>query len=103
MAESPEQRRARIRAEATANQDNPFFRPRVVTTARPEVEDFSNLTPEQQSQRVREQIAIKKGAYDGRRYLSDPPVEYKQPIGTAAVGELGEDEKERTPPFKRSA
>jgi len=91
--ESPEERRARIRAEITANQDNPLFRPSVVSTTSGQVKDNAQLTAEEQSKIFREQLAQKQGAYEGRRYLSDPPTEYKQPLETAPVGELGEDEK----------
>lgn len=95
--ESPEERRARIRAEATANQDNPLFRPSVVTTTRDTVQDNAELTAEEQQKRFREQLAAKNGSYEGRRYLSDPPTEYKEPLASAPTGELGEDEaaKER--------
>lgn len=95
--ESPEERRARIRAEATANQDNSLFRPSVVTTTRNTVRDNAELSQEEQQKRFREQLAQKRGSYEGRRYLSDPPVQYKEPIASAPTGELGEDEvkKER--------
>lgn len=104
--ESPEERRARIRAEATANQDNAFFKPSVVTTTRDRtvepvnfddrvsLEDSYKAEREgDQQKRFREQLATKNGAYQERRYLSDPPSEYKQPLETAPVDELGEDEK----------
>ena len=104
--ESPEERRARIRAEATANQDNAFFKPSVVTTTknssiepvnfddRVSLEDrYKTENKGDQQKRFREQLATKNGAYQERRYLSDPPSEYKQPLESAPSDELGEDEK----------
>jgi hypothetical protein len=53
------------------------------------------LTPEEQRQRFREGRAVQDGAYEGRRFLSDPPAALKVPADTAPVGELGEGEKKK--------
>lgn len=105
--ESPEQRRARIRAEATANQDNPLYRSQVAPGTRPvgNPEELNNLRNIENSsltdaqradmtKRIRER---NQGDSNTRRFLTEPPVEYRRPEDTAAYGELGEDEltKER--------
>jgi hypothetical protein len=117
--ESPEQRRARIRAEATANQNNPNYDSPVVSDVavasaassssssfglpakgddsgsnqsirRPE---FKN-TREAYKKRLAE---TKQGSETSRKYLSEPPLTYRQPAATAPVDDIGEDEfkKER--------
>lgn len=91
--ESPEERLARLRQEATDNQNNPLYRSAIINTGRGAVNTNGELTPEQQSERFRQQLAAKNGAYEGRRYLSDPPVLYKAPVESAPVDDLGEDEK----------
>lgn len=107
--ESPEQRLARIRADATANQDNAFFRPQVQVdrvegspSARPlEGPDADPLArkpnPAQQRAEFKRALAENNGAVAQRRYLSDPPLVYREPAATAPVNDIGEDEwkKER--------
>lgn len=44
--------------------------------------------------RFQENLKISRGAYtDRRRFLSDPPAEFRQPAETAAVGDVGEPER----------
>lgn len=110
--ESPEQRRARIRASATANQDNPNFESEVAPDSNgvqpPPLQDDlnkgANFDPTRNNnvdqQRAEYQRRRKEGGQGSpteRKYLSEPPLAYRQPAETAAVGELGEDElkKER--------
>lgn len=112
--ESPEQRRARVRAEATARQDDPTFRPAVAPdidpSARrrqpvdPNARRFERPTngtePGARSQRteVRRRIAEQQqGSPTTRKYLSEPPISYRQPAPTAPADDIGEDEylKER--------
>lgn len=90
--ESPEQRLARIRAEATANQDNPRYRPNIIRDI-PAQEQARALTRQEQREEVlrRRQIA-NQGSPTTRRYLSDPPLDLRQPAPTAPIDELGEDE-----------
>ena len=112
--ESPEQRRARVRAEATARQDDPTFRPVVAPDIDPSArsrrpvdanarrfERPSNGTEvgaPQQGAEVRRRVAEQRqGSASTRKYLSEPPLTYRQPAATAAADDLGEDEaiKER--------
>lgn len=115
--ESPEARRARIRAEATANQDNPNYDSPIISDVavastasspssglstrgddsgsnqsirRPE---FKN-TREAYKKRLAE---TRQGSETSRKYLSEPPLTYRQPAPTAPVDDIGEDEfkKER--------
>lgn len=106
--ESPEERRKRYRDDATENQDNPQWQPKVrndtlfgskKTDELADAYEYDNATPEQQraefkrrQQLVQEQT---RGTPGTRRYLSEPPVDYRTPASTAAVGELGEDEKDK--------
>ncbi len=80
--ESPEETRARLIAAAD-NDTNPTDR------------NGRILTPDQSSEQFRqfrEARARQTASYDGRRYLSDPPEEYRVPADTAPVDELGETE-----------
>lgn len=96
--ESPEERLARVRAEATANQDNPYYRPNVIRDIHHSENQPEGLSADRQKREEqrkefqrRKQMA-RQGSPNTRRYLSDPPVEYRQPAETAPAGELGEDE-----------
>jgi len=112
--ESPEQRRARIRADATANQNNASYRSEVVPDVEPArrsrppvdanarrferptngTEPNANQKRTEFNARLTEQ---RQGSATSRKYLSEPPIDYRQPASTAAVGDIGEDEavKER--------
>jgi hypothetical protein len=108
--ESPEQRRARIRAEATVNRDNLDYDPQVVDTravaqpvqrnARGDNVDMFASNANSRAEFNRRLAASQQGSATSRRYLSEPPVEYRIPAATAPVGDVGEDEwkkeKERT-------
>lgn len=111
--ESPEQRRKRIRDTATANQNNPNFVPEVendmpaakTSTTTSEYGIFNDKSPKltpggtsQQSSEFRaRKLASTAGSPTTRRYLSEPPLEYRAPAPTAATDDLGQDEvkKER--------
>jgi hypothetical protein len=102
--ESPEQRRARIRAEATANRDNLDFSPEVVDTrtaaaptvvrnARGDTVDTFTGNGRQTREEFNRRLAEnKQGSATSRRYLSEPPTEYRRPVETAPVGDVGEEE-----------
>ena len=110
--ESPEARRARVRAEATEKRDDPNFEPEIAMNYekpnnsvnsrylyRGNVEILKGTGPEKQqradfNKRLAEN---KQGSATSRKYLSEPPLEYRVPAETAAVGDVGEDEwkKER--------
>lgn len=98
--ESPEERLARIRAEATENQNNQFYRSNVVRDVNysddkvgPAVSPLSRA--EQKAEIERRKALARQGSPNTRRYLSEPPVDYRQPAASAPVGELGEDEAKK--------
>ncbi|WP_337917853.1 hypothetical protein [Pseudaminobacter soli (ex Zhang et al. 2022)] len=115
--ESPEQKRARLRAEADENRDKPGWRPQIEpdlarATARPREATptgqsarygDSGVTPvgintTKQSEEFRKKLAEERqGSPTNRKYLSEPPLEYRQAAATAPTGDVGEDEikKER--------
>jgi hypothetical protein len=111
--ESPEQRRRRIRDTATANQNNPNFVPEVENDmGGRKVVDSSEYganndrtppvvpagaTNNKGAEFRARRLASTAGSPTTRRYLSEPPLEYRAPAPTASTTELGEDEarKER--------
>jgi hypothetical protein len=115
--ESPEQKRARLRAEADEHRDDPGWQPNIdpdlarATAAPAEknpvmntrhletgVEPVGTGKSASQSAAFRKQLAEnRQGSPDTRRYLSEPPLDYRQASAAAPTGELGEDElrKER--------
>ncbi|MBX3581592.1 MAG: hypothetical protein KF810_06845 [Rhizobiaceae bacterium] len=121
--ESPEQKRARLRAEATENRDDPNWRPDVVndlgtagstktaklgTSGRAsesgvaragEAEDLNKLG--QQARQAR--AAATQGSPTVRRTLTEPPIDYRQPAPTAATDDLGEDEFKKQRRLKAEA
>jgi len=117
--ESPEQRLARIRAEATANQDNPFYRSNVIRDVSPsgdgprlrdDLTEGDRVRPailspggqraQRQAFQERRQIS-QQGSPTTRRYLSEPPTEYRQPAATAPAGDLGVEEYKKERAAKR--
>ena len=100
--ESPEQRRARLKAEATAAQDDPLFVPTIKNDGYGVKE--GPLTPAEQQARFRAaRKANTAGSPNTRAFLSEPPLEYRAPADTAAVGEIGEDELKKEKRLKREA
>lgn len=121
--ESPEQRRARIRATATENRDNPNWEPEVIndiasdSSSKPrkagasaraadsgvakygQAEDLNKKGAE-----ARAALAMsKQGSPTVRRTLSEPPLDYRQPAETAPTDELGEDEFKKQRRLKAEA
>ncbi len=113
--ESPEQRRQRIRDYATENRDNPDFKPivrsgREVDPNEPMVtspaaadrgvhqhaapRDVASNRSQQADYRARKQQS-EQGYADRRSYLSEPPLEYRQPSAAAPADDLGEDEAKK--------
>ncbi len=92
--ESPEQRRARLRAEATANQENPNYRSPIVMggSFRAPGAETADATPEQRAELLRRKREANQGSAESRKYLSEPPVTYRRPNETAPADDLGEDE-----------
>jgi hypothetical protein len=116
--ESPEARRMRLRAEATANQANPDYDPQVAGPTSSASEPTLVRTrgtgvsltgggPDSginQSAEFKRRMAInKQGSETERRYLSEPPLTYRQPAATAPTGELGEDEWRKEKDRKKAA
>lgn len=97
--ESPEARRARIRDDATKNRDNANFEPQVINDMSSlNGPDMSNWTPAQRKAEIERRLREnKQGSTTTRKYLSEPPLAYRQAATSAAQDELGEDEikKER--------
>ncbi|OCW57110.1 hypothetical protein AWJ14_08180 [Hoeflea olei] len=107
--ESPEETRKRLVAEADANGSGSTFSsplarrtstgygrtgPTGGGAADGPPTPMQTLNTTKQSQAFKEGRKIQQGAYsDRRRYLSDPPLTYRQPAETAPVGDLGEPEK----------
>lgn len=120
--ESPEKKRARLLAETSAKRDQPGFTPlveddAVVTMVVPEpTSNASNrfkdsgLSPTgaeplsaKRAEFKRKLAETRQGSSTSRKYLSEPPLEYRQPAATAASGELGEDEAKKERRLKAAA
>jgi hypothetical protein len=118
--ESPEERLARIRAEADENADDPSY----VSPVEPDLALKSKGIEKGLGQAWRdfeagndpkEDRAAEKAEYERRlkeskqgdpatrKYLSEPPVEYRQAAADAPQGDPGEDEDDKTRRLKREA
>ncbi|MDB5524212.1 MAG: hypothetical protein JWM58_1975 [Rhizobium sp.] len=87
--ESPEQARARLKAEADENADNGSYRSPLAVS----VTEGKALSPEQQRLAYREARKIQDGRYsDRRRFMSDPPLDYRKVDDPAKLTDLGESE-----------
>lgn len=119
--ESPEQRRERLTAENTANRDKPGFQSSIIPD--------DGVNPEQQygvnravnghsddgghvsaSQRMAQREEVKKrlaesrqGSATNRKYLSEPPLTYRQAAETAPQDDIGEDEYKKERAAKAAA
>lgn len=98
--ETPEETRARLVAEADANKDNPRYRSPLLAgygTA-------GTMTEQQKWQAFREGRKIQQGAYiDQRRFLADPPTEYRQVSDAATLDDLGTPESQKEKERKKKA
>jgi hypothetical protein len=116
--EAPEQRRKRLRDEATANQNNPNYVPQIendMPVAKQSSSDsefgfFGDKHPvptgkaaDQSAEFRARRLASTAGSPKTRRYLSEPPLEYRAPAATAATDELGEDEAKKERERKAAA
>lgn len=117
--ESPEARRARINTDASANQENNLYEPLVVNDLAvssklsgktpEEIQDelsrpMSNSESKAQTTEVnRRKVEANQGLPTRRKYLSEPPLEYRMPAQTAAAGDLGEDEAKKERRIKKAA
>jgi len=109
--ESPEARLKRLRDEATANRNNPNYVSPVAGSGESarrylpsgidhahEREDNlpgTNRTKAEREQYKRFKQQNKGGSATYRKYLSEPPLIYRQPAKTAPAGERGEDEAKK--------
>ncbi|WP_421913604.1 hypothetical protein [Mesorhizobium sp.] len=112
--ESPEQRRARLRADATAHQDDPAYQSQIVDDVQTDPAAVKKALAESGSSHPpawtpadsdkgraaeiqRRLAASKQGDPNTRKYLSEPPLAYRVAADTAPKDQLGEDEfkKER--------
>jgi hypothetical protein len=97
--ESPEDMRERLRDEADANRDNPNFRSALAS----QHNTGRKLSAAEQQAAYREARKIQQGAYsDKRRYLSDPPLEYRR-MPDEALADLGEPEQQKERRRKKAA
>jgi hypothetical protein len=122
--ESPEQRLARVRAEADANSDNPNYQSTVVPdVALAQQDNFKKpgqswrsfeagnddprtMTTSDSAKRAEYKKRLQEtqqGDPTKRKYLSEPPTEYRQAYADAPQGELGEDEYRKERRLKRAA
>lgn len=121
--ESPEQKRARLRAEADENRDDPGWRPNIdpdlarATAAPAEknpvmntrhletgVEPVGTGKSASQSAAFRKQLAEnRQGSSENRKFLSEPPLDYRRSADTAPVDDLGEDELKKERRLKAEA
>ena len=110
--ESPEERRKRLRDEITANRDKPGFVSPIemddagssnnrllLPSGSSRAEDYAARNPVTDEKRLAELKARRleetQGSPTQRKYLSEPPLSYRQPAATAPVGQLGEDEAKK--------
>ena len=118
--ESPEQRRARLRADATLHQDDPSYQAQIVDDVQTDPAAIKAALKESGSSHppawkpadsdkgraaeVKRRLAeSKQGDPNTRKYLSEPPVQYRAAAGTAPVDDLGEDEYKKERRLKREA
>lgn len=121
--ESPEQRRARIRADATENRDKPGWEPEVIndlsidnSSSKPKLGSSSRgqesgVAPAGGAENLNKKgkefqqalAASKQGSPTVRRTLTEPPLDYRQPADTAPTDELGEDEYKKQRRLKAEA
>jgi len=120
--ESPEARNARLRADIAANEDNPNYSSPIVSDVTVEAsEDRSfkktgqawrsfegdNQSPaDERAQRAEYERRTKEtqqGSSATRKFLSEPPLDYRQAAADVPVGELGEDEATKERRLKHEA
>ncbi|BCG95282.1 hypothetical protein [Mesorhizobium sp. 131-2-1] len=118
--ESPEQRRARLRADATAHQDDPSYQSQIVDDVQTDpaavkkaMADSASSHPPRWSPEdsdkgraaeiQRRTAEGKQGDPTTRKYLSEPPLGYRVAADTAPQGELGEDEYKKERRLKKEA
>jgi hypothetical protein len=98
--ESPEQARNRLKKEADDNANNGSYRSPLAVS----VTEGKGMSPEQQRAAYREARAIQDGRYsDRRRFMSDPPLDYRKVDDPAKLQALGESERAKESRRKKEA
>ncbi|MBW9115994.1 hypothetical protein JNB88_20360 [Rhizobium cauense] len=97
--ESPEETRARLVKEADENSDNPNYRSPLAS----DKVEGGRQTTEAQTKAYREARAAQKGTYTDRRYISDPPTEYRQVDDPTKLDDVGEPELKKAKKKKKEA
>lgn len=97
--ESPEQKRARLRQEATDAQGDPLYIPKIkndMPTGNKLAEEIAELNRGGAGTDFKKRKAIAAaGSPTTRKLLSEPPLDYRAPADSAAYGDLGEDESKK--------
>jgi hypothetical protein len=119
--ESPEQRRARLRAEATAHQDDPSYQSQIVDdvqndpaamrkalkesgSSHPPPPGDSAIGMKERRATINRRLAeAKQGDPTTRKYLSEPPLKYRVAAGTAPQDDIGEDEYKKERRLRKEA
>ena len=118
--ESPEQRRARLRADATAHQNDPNYQAEIVDDVQTDPASVKKAMADSGSSHPpawtpadsdkgraaeiqRRTAEGKQGDPTTRKYLSEPPLAYRAAADTAPQGELGEDEYKKERRLKKEA
>jgi hypothetical protein len=121
--ESPEQRRARLRAEATAHENDPNYDSQIIDDVQTDpvavkkaMEDSGSSHPPRwqpsdsgagaaaRRAKIAAQLAERKqGDPTSRKYLSEPPLAYRVPSDTAPQNDIGEDEAKKARRLKKEA
>ncbi|WP_192179570.1 hypothetical protein [Mesorhizobium amorphae] len=118
--ESPEARRARLRADATAHQDDPAYQSQIVDDVQTDpaavkkaLADSASSHPPRWSPadsdkgraaEIQRRLAEgKQGDPNTRKYLSEPPLDYRVAASTAPQGDIGEDEYKKERRLKKEA
>lgn len=98
--ESPEEARQRLREEADANADNPNYRSPLLAG----YGTRGTMTESQKWEAFREARQVQKGAYlDQRRFLADPPTQYRTASDQTVLEDLGEPEMKKAKRRKTEA
>jgi hypothetical protein len=121
--ESPEQRRARLRADAAAHENDPNYDSQIVDDVQTDpvaikkamadsgsshpprwTPQDSGLGGKARREKIAQQLAEnKQGDPTSRKYLSEPPLTYRQAADTAPQNDIGEDEVKKERRLKKEA
>ncbi len=105
--ESPEEKRARLRKEATIGQTDPNFEPSIIDDVGSGQPGYKQTINPNDDRDARKRVEVDRsnlkerkivnavGSPTNRKHLSEPPVEYRQPVDSAGYGDLGEDESKK--------